>query len=1106
MFLRANPLLSLCVTTTLWGVVYAVVDDVAVDAVINAGMGCHQTPGLAVAVVKNGNVLMSKGFGVSNIAAATPVTNSTLFGIASLSKAFTTTLLSKILKERTRFSINTNVYKILGRYKFNNTLRSVYATVEDLMAHRMGIPRNNYIRLDDTLTRENLLSRVKYLKNVGGFRDSFAYNDLMYGLLTRITEAVTGNVWEDNIIEHIFTPLRMDTSTFGTRVDFSSPNVATPYVTENGQTVEASPQFLRHWAMLGGSGSVVSSADDMAKWMLFHLRGGKNREGRQVVAEDLLKETYKPRNTLSTNTINTYFSKPKTPVTMSNDGYGLGWKSGYYRGLPMVQHSGSTFGYRSFLTLIPDKNLGVFVTMTGTDPNYWFRGSLSAYLMDVYLGRTPWINTTTICSFPDPWGTRRRSRPLRRRTTVTRHQANLALPAYTGTFRNEAYGNMIIRYESESHRLKAAYGIGSWVLTSRGNDTFRANWNNPAPTLDFDFQFLTSNEEVYAVLPSFEKTSPQIFFRIGNGQTAMPINGPVGDSCGQRSLQSQVDVKGLLAIICVFANPYLGLESNMTLRSSHLFILWVTALWGVVYAVVDDVAVDAVINAGLKCHQTPGLAVAVVKDGHVVMSRGYGYSDAFAKTPVTNTTMFQIASLSKAFTTTLLSKVLRDQSSFSINTNVYKILGRYKFNNTLLSVYATVEDLMAHRMGIPRNNYIRLDDTLTRENLLSRVKYLPSVGGFRDSFYYSDLMYGLLTHITEFLTKKAWEDSMTDIIFKPLRMDSSTFGTRVDYSAPNMATPYYEQSSKLVVASPQFIRYVGDNSLISFSNSHWAMLGGSGSVVSSADDMAKWMLFHLSGGKNREGNQVVAEDLLKETYKPRNAISGGSINTYFSRPKTPVTMSNDGYGLGWKSGYYRGLPMVQHSGSTFGYRSFLTLIPDKNLGVFVTMTGTDPNYWFRGSLSAYLMDVYLGEAPWLNTTTICSFPDPLGTPSTRRRSRTRKGYGRRLARRKRAISHTANLALQAYIGTFKHEAYGNIIIHYDSASQELKATYGIASWVLTSRGGDTFRATWDKPAPVLNFNFNFKTSSGHAYALIPSFEHSSPPVFYRASGSDPIIG
>ncbi|XP_071095539.1 uncharacterized protein [Haliotis cracherodii] len=1051
--LLQTGLLSLCATTVLWGVVYTVVDDVAVNAVINAGLRCHKTPGLAVAVVKDGNVVMSRGFGVSNIAAGTPVTNTTLFGIASLSKAFTTTLLSKILKDRTRFSINTNVYKILGRYKFNNTLRSVYATVEDLMAHRMGIPRNNYLRLDNTLTRENLLSRVKYLKNVGGFRDSFAYNDLMYGLLTRITEAVTGTLWEDNMVEHLFTPLGMDSSTFGTRVNFSAPNVATPYVIENGQIVAASTQFVRHWAKLGGSGSVVSSAEDMTKWMLFHLSGGKNRQGNQVVAENLLKETYKPRNALASSSINTYFSRPKTPVTMSNDGYGLGWKSGYYRGLPMVQHSGTTFGYRSFLTLIPDKNLGVFVVMTGTDPNYWFRGSLSAYLMDVYLGEAPWINTSTICSFPDPWRTRRRSGRRNRPTRVTRYQANLALPAYTGTFRNEAYGNLVVHYDSASHRLRAIYGIGSWVLTSRGSDTFRANWDNPAPTLDFDFTFLTSNGEVYALIPSFEKTLPQIFFRIGNGNSII--------------------------------------KSAMMLGSSHLFFFWVTttALWGVVYTVVDDVAVDAVINAGLKCHQTPGLAVSVVKDGKVVMSRGFGVTDLATKTPVTNTTLFEIASLSKAFTTALLSKVLHDQSSYTIKTNVYHLLGRNGFNNSLRSVYAVVEDLMAHRMGIPRNNYLRLDDTLTRENLVSRVKYLPSTGGFRGSFYYSDLMYGLLTHITELLTKKTWEDSMTDNIFKPLHMDSSTFGTRADLTSPNMATPYTKQGSKLVTPSSDFIR-------------HWAKIGGSGSVISSADDMTKWMLFHLSGGKNREGNQVVAENLLKETYKPRNALASSSINTYFSRPKTPVTMSNDGYGLGWKSGYYRGLPMVQHSGSTFGYRSFLTLIPDKNLGVFLTMTGTDPDYWFRGSLSAYLMDVYLGEAPWINTSTICSFPDPW---RTRRRSGSRKRSGRRLTRRRRA-THTANLALQAYTGTFRHQAYGNISIHYDSTSHQLKATYGIASWVLASRGGDTFRGSWDKPAPRMDFNFTFKTSAGHTYALIPSFESKSPPVFYRTGNSNPIIG
>ena len=84
------------------------------------------------------------------------------------------------------------------------------------------------------------------------------------------------------------------------------------------------------------------------------------------------------------------------------------------------------------------------------------------------------------------------------------------------------------------------------------------------------------------------------------------------------------------------------------------------------------------------------------------------------------------------------------------------------------------------------------------------------------------------------------------------------------------------------------------------------MLGGSGAIVSNADDMSKWMMFHLSGGKNAEGVQVIEKSLLKETYKPRNTLSSNDINKYFRRPEVPVTMSNDGYGLGWKTGYYRG--------------------------------------------------------------------------------------------------------------------------------------------------------------------------------------------------------
>ncbi|XP_041369961.1 protein flp-like [Gigantopelta aegis] len=517
-----GPLNLLCVlAVAIRGGVFCQTDPHhLIDEVVSAGLQCHKTPGLAVAVVKDGQVVLSKGYGFADVETQTPVTGETLFGIASNTKAFTTTLLVKLLSRRSDLKISTNVYRVLGSgFKFNNTLRSIYATLEDLAAHRLGIPRNNYIRLDTSLTRRNLERRVKYLKSVGGFRDSFYYSDLMYGLLANIIERIGGADWESLTQTEIFDPLHMTSSNFSTRFNFNSAtNAATPYVVEHGVLVKASTDFIKHWAMIGASGAILSNANDMAKWLLFHLADGKNEDGLQVVDKSALADTYKARNTIgSTGAINKYFHRPAVPVTTSNDGYALGWKTGYYRGLPMVQHTGSTFGYRSIVTLIPSQKLGVFIVMTGSDPNYFFRNSLQDYIADVYMGETPWLNKTTICTFPSPWHSSRRRSVSRRRVGRLRN-VHASLQAYVGTYRNEAYGNIIVTCCTITNKLHAVYGYGRWNLVEDRVDDFDGSWTRGPPNIDVKFKFMRSGGAINALnIPTFYPKYPPVFFRIENG-------------------------------------------------------------------------------------------------------------------------------------------------------------------------------------------------------------------------------------------------------------------------------------------------------------------------------------------------------------------------------------------------------------------------------------------------------------------------------------------------------------------------------------------------------------------------------------------------------------
>ncbi|KAK6179308.1 hypothetical protein SNE40_011698 [Patella caerulea] len=420
---------------------------------IEETFACHDNPGLSVAIVKDGQTIFTNGYGVRDFNSKEKVTNETLFLIASLSKAFAATLVVKLL-QKSQYSLQTTVREILGpNFKFADDLRTEYTTLEDLLSHRTGIPPNNFIRYDNNLTRNNLIKRVRYMESSETFRGSFIYSNVMYGLLTTIAEKLGGKKWERLVKEEIFDPLEMKSSTFTTTIDYNKSNVARGYMKDK----LVSTEFLRKWGLLCGSGCVMSNAVDLANWMLFHLNGGKDRKGEQVLDTEVLMDMGKPR---SFATSFKYYKTPEFPRMTSRYGYGLGWFIGYYDGLKIQWHSGASFGYRALLTLYPDENLGIFTSLTGRDDNYKYRIALHNYITDKILGREPWLNVSTICSFPLPWLNDTESVDI----AYEFIEPSLKLSAYEGEYENKLYGNLVVYVNASRNQLEMVYGITRFSL------------------------------------------------------------------------------------------------------------------------------------------------------------------------------------------------------------------------------------------------------------------------------------------------------------------------------------------------------------------------------------------------------------------------------------------------------------------------------------------------------------------------------------------------------------------------------------------------------------------------------------------------------------------
>ncbi|XP_011449649.3 uncharacterized protein [Magallana gigas] len=521
-------------------------------------------------------------------------------------------------------------------------------------------------------------------------------------------------------------------------------------------------------------------------------------------------------------------------------------------------------------------------------------------------------------------------------------------------------------------------------------------------------------------------------------------------------------------------------------------LLWLVILlaYGALIVASDlnyENTVDPVITQAMQCRpRIPGLSIAVVKDGKTLLSKGYGLADLQNGAPVTEFTLFRLASITKAVSATLLVKLLQHSSNHNIYTNLRTFYdSSFEFSNTIRTENANIRDILSHALAIPKHDFLRLNPKLTRANFPSVFKHLKSIYPFRETYTYTNVAFGLSTTISESLGGKSWEDLVQNELFSPLGMFNSSFISKTK-GGSHVAKGYTNDVTKLTTVEVHPDIY-----------DSWEKICGSICLMSCAHDMAKWMKFHLSGGLNESGNRIMLSETLKSTYKARNSITSLGISKYFSKPKVPHTTSEDNYALGWRNGHYREYKILRHTGTILGYSSLITLIPDMNIGIFTTMNGQDSDFIFRTLLHNYLADVALGEDTWLNSSTICSFPEPwFSTPSE---TLHLIGKSNRLTR-----------SPLEYVGHYHNDAYGDLHIFRNSSTGFIDMKYGVAFWNLYPKHShDQFAAEGYgilkdlSPYNLHTIRFHHETHSNGSISSVEvtSFEPKDPPVFIKVSSS-----
>lgn len=459
-------------------------------------------PSVSIGIVKDGKLVFTGNYGVLDVNNKTKPDENSLYAIASNSKAFTSALTGMMVQEG-KLDWNDKVVDYLPYFSlFNDPWISSKVNIRDILSHRVGLGTfsGDVMWYKANLTAEDYIKRAAYLPKAFDFRDGYGYSNLMYITAGEIMKVITGKNWGENVKERILDPLEMN-RTITTAKDLEKmKNYATPHgrVDEVNIAIE-----WEDWEEIGAMGGIISSVNDMAKWMIFNLNHG-------IYNNDTLL------NKQSINLIWTPHNNFVVDHTQKDDfgrhfrGYGLGWSLGDYHGNFMAGHTGGFDGMISAVTLIPEEKLGIVVLTNGHKSPYM---AATYHALDVFLGMEYKDWSAKFLERYENYMQRPSRIEKIKESRISGTKPSLNIDSYTGTYKSDIYGNIFVRNDNGElilefeHSPELSAKLKHWHF-----DVWEIIWDYQHAWFDFGtLNFITDNNMKITGL-EFEVPNNDIFF------------------------------------------------------------------------------------------------------------------------------------------------------------------------------------------------------------------------------------------------------------------------------------------------------------------------------------------------------------------------------------------------------------------------------------------------------------------------------------------------------------------------------------------------------------------------------------------------------------------
>ncbi len=439
---------------------------------------------------------------------------------------------------------------------------------------------------------------------------------------------------------------------------------------------------------------------------------------------------------------------------------------------------------------------------------------------------------------------------------------------------------------------------------------------------------------------------------------------------------------------------------------------------------------DAAVGQALQDWKVPGLALAIVKDDSVVLSKGYGVRELGQPAPVDERTLFAIGSVTKAFTAAALG-MLVDEGKLGWDDPVTEHLPDFLLYDPYVTREITLRDLLTHRSGLPRGDLIWIGSDFDRAEILRRVRYLPPRWSFRSHFGYQNILYLVAGQVVATVTGRSWDTYIRERIFAPLGMTNSSTSVTALVHAANVATPHADVDGQV---RPVPYRNID-------------RIAPAGAINSNVAEMTQWIRLLLAGGVYG-GQRLLSAATMAELFTPQTimGLEAPEIRAYGRHLRGLTHFA--AYGLGWMLYDYRGRKIASHTGAIDGMRAALGLVPEERLGVIIFTNLNFEN--LAPALMLQVLDAYLGAPP----------RDTVAEWLAEARAADERAAQKWAAREKeRASDTTSSLPLEQYAGVYEDAYCGRVTVTHEDGA--LVLGYGRAHCGdLTHWHYDTFLVTW----------------------------------------------